>query len=159
YVDRDRWLGFHQRLLERVASLPGVSAAALNSGVPLDGFGSESSIRVEGRPAPAPGDRGTRCLFQSGTPDYFRALGIALVKGRFFPSTRARGASRGPSVDGPSAPQPFPEGDPTAKRAAFGPRAPPAPPGPVRREIAGVAPPFPPYGIAWGPPFAQIYTP
>ena len=69
------------RLLERVRSLPGVSAASFSTMVPL-GFGGHnySVTKVEGY-NPAPGEQVSveRIIV---TDDYFETMGIGLVSGR-----------------------------------------------------------------------------
>ena len=67
---------FYRSLLERVESVPGVSAAGVlsNTGV---------FFLPEGMAPPAPGQEPTSD-FDYISPDYFRAMGIALVQGREF---------------------------------------------------------------------------
>jgi hypothetical protein len=66
--EEDRWLQFHADLVRRVAAIPGVTAAGLNSAVPLEGRGSEAPVMIEGRPAPPPNTPRTMCLFRRGRP-------------------------------------------------------------------------------------------
>jgi len=68
-------------LLERVRAVPGVEAASLSSHVPL-GFGGRSSsgARIEGY-APQPGEN-MSILHNTVAGDYFRAMGIRIVRGR-----------------------------------------------------------------------------
>src|SRR5262249_40902416 len=85
YPDAARWIAFHRDMLARVAATPGVDAVGLNSATPLEGGGSESEVRYEGQPPPrSASEEATTCLFQATTPDYFRAMGIAVVRGRAF---------------------------------------------------------------------------
>jgi putative ABC transport system permease protein len=72
---------FFDRLVERVRSRPAVRAATMSVQIPLEG-GSNGYITV-------PGSDSTRLanqLFEWNyvSPDYFRAFGIPLVKGRTF---------------------------------------------------------------------------
>ncbi len=83
YPQIDRWKAFHQELVRRAASIPGVDAVGLNSSVPLEGGGNESEVIYEGQPRPQSiHEEGTTALFQASTPDYFRAMGVAQLKGR-----------------------------------------------------------------------------
>jgi putative ABC transport system permease protein len=76
---------FYRNLLERVGSIPGVTSA-----------GALSSTRVfflpQGMPPPAPGQEPTSD-YDYITPDYFRAMGIALVSGREFFESDSVGAA------------------------------------------------------------------
>ncbi len=72
---------FFDRLIERVRSTPAVRAATLSAQIPLEG-GSNGYITV-------PGEDSTRLanqLFEWNyvSPDYFRAFGIPLLRGRTF---------------------------------------------------------------------------
>jgi len=65
-------------LVERLAGLPGVSAVGGISSLPLSGGGSQSGITASGRTD----ERRTDVAVV--TPDYFRAIGVELVRGRVF---------------------------------------------------------------------------
>ncbi len=88
--DRDlapqRQAQFIDRVLERVRALPPVQAAAFASQAPLarDLTFSVSGINVEGHPSVD----GSAALVLI-TPDYFRAIGTKLVKGREFTAADA----------------------------------------------------------------------
>lgn len=82
----DRTARLYRDLMDRVRRLPGVQAAAIVSQLPLSDVTATASFEVEGA---APGGGGpqsdvnvadTRII----SPDYFRALSIALVAGRSF---------------------------------------------------------------------------
>jgi predicted permease len=89
---------FYAHLLERARTLPGVEAASLSKLTPLDGNTSGWSIdRIEGY-EPGPGERPwSRANFVS--PDYFRALGIAIVHGRDFNAADSATSPRVAIVD------------------------------------------------------------
>src|SRR5262245_3871495 len=73
---------FHQQLLPRIAAQPGVAGIASVNWLPLQG-GPVDLLRVEGQPPPSPSavPKTTTRVVSSG---YFRTLGIALLKGRYF---------------------------------------------------------------------------
>ncbi|MHB8656078.1 MAG: ABC transporter permease [Terriglobia bacterium] len=82
---------FSKRLLEKVQPQPGVLSAAVASSFPLDpdnlAMGPMPvSISIEGRPATV-GQPGPAVTIRVATPDYFRTLGIPLLKGRLFSET------------------------------------------------------------------------
>jgi predicted permease len=72
---------FYARLLDNVRSLPGVVSAALASDAPLD-VNTGWNILVQRDPSEPPRQAGASVAFIS--PDYFKTMGIALVKGRDF---------------------------------------------------------------------------
>jgi putative ABC transport system permease protein len=77
----DAWV-FFQRSTENARKIPGVEAAGFISLLPL-GSGSSGCIDVESRPS----DPSKKCPEADRRPvteDYFRAMGIDLVRGRYF---------------------------------------------------------------------------
>jgi predicted permease len=93
YTSNDLILGFHDRLHARLAGQPGVIATASSLTFPLDGHRRINvPFVIEGQP---PAEAGAEPLgdLRSATPQYFQALGIPLVTGRFFTPS-----------DGPNAP-------------------------------------------------------
>jgi predicted permease len=81
YPDREDREPYRQRLLERVAAIPGVVAVGGSKTMPLQGGGEPYDFEAPGRP-------GDRVQPESGafivTPGYFRTLGIPLLDGRDF---------------------------------------------------------------------------
>jgi putative ABC transport system permease protein len=159
YREQDRWIAFHDDLVRRVSGIAGVTAAGVNSAVPLEGGGAESGVIVEGRPLPPPGAQGDMCLFQASSPDYFRAMGIPLVRGRAFAARDTKGSTPVVIVDESLVRRLFPGEDPLGRRIAFEFRGDRQNPNPVWREIVGVVGHVRHYGIASEPPFVQLYTP
>jgi putative ABC transport system permease protein len=91
YGDENRITGFYRRLLEEARGVPGIQTAALTSHVPMDGATSSHGISVEGRPTP-PGEMLQEVDVQTVSPDYFRALGIPLLRGRSCAETDREGS-------------------------------------------------------------------
>jgi predicted permease len=83
YNNRTNVAAFHQQLLERLAARPGIQAAGLTSDLPWTGYDENNSFDIEGKTFPANGPAG-RYHFVSF--DYFRAIGVPLMAGRFFNS-------------------------------------------------------------------------
>jgi len=83
YGDAARIDRFYDQALARIAALPGVSAAAAASWMPMAGSVSTSNFTIEGRPLPAPGEDpiADRCHV---SPGYFSSMGITLLRGRDF---------------------------------------------------------------------------
>lgn len=80
YAETETRVQFWKQLAERVAALPGVSAAGLTSKLPLEG-GSNMGILVNNE-AFDPSAWSTVAEVSSITPGYFNAAGIALLRGR-----------------------------------------------------------------------------
>lgn len=83
YGGAEKQEAFYQAAMEKLASLPGVSTAAVASPLPFSGFASASSFEIEGR-VRGPGDPGPHSDLDWVTPGYFQALRIPLLKGRLF---------------------------------------------------------------------------
>ncbi len=76
----ERRLAYKRELLRRVKAVPGVSAAAEASIVPLSGSGTDNRVWVEGTDR----DHGIDANFSRVGPDYFKTLEIPLLAGRAF---------------------------------------------------------------------------
>jgi predicted permease len=74
---------FHRQLIDRISSLPGVQAAGIINLLPLQQWGTNGDIHIEGDPPYPPGQAPVAEL-RTVSPDYFRALGIPLIAGRFL---------------------------------------------------------------------------
>jgi putative ABC transport system permease protein len=76
-------LNFLQQVLERVREIPGVASAAWVADLPLTDNTDSLGFSIDGRPGPAPGKQ-YHARFNVVGPDYFRALGIPIHRGRDF---------------------------------------------------------------------------
>jgi putative ABC transport system permease protein len=159
YADRTRWTAFHDEVVRRVAAIPGVVAAGLNSALPLEGGGSESPVIAEGQELPSRGNPGTMCLFQATSPDYLKAMSVPLLKGRFFTAHDTATSARVVLVDDTLVKKLFGEADPIGKRIAFEIKGMHDHPEPIWREVVGVVHHVRHYGLASEPPFVQVYVP
>lgn len=76
---------FYDRLTDALAAAPGVEAAAATSFLPAGGggFGLGRVFLLEGQPEP-PASSDYDAQWNVVTPDYFRTLGIPIVRGRAF---------------------------------------------------------------------------
>jgi putative ABC transport system permease protein len=71
---------FHDRLLARLSTLPGVEGAAATSGLPLSGRENLQQVTIEGRPRPRPGSE-ILTDYRVVTPGYFEVLGMRRLEG------------------------------------------------------------------------------
>jgi predicted permease len=81
--DAAKLLVMQQGLVERLASLPGVSAASLMDGLPMTGFSSQDPIFASDRTYAANAIPPLR-RFVTTSPGTFRVLGTPLVAGREY---------------------------------------------------------------------------
>jgi putative ABC transport system permease protein len=128
-IDPSAKIAFVDAVLDRLRSAPGVRAAAAGFTSPLTGAPNRG-IGIEGRPPKGPGLEDT-ADFQVVTPDYFRALGARVVRGRDFDTTDQAATTRVAVVNQAFAERYFPGEDPIGRRFRFG--------GAQVHEIVGVA--------------------
>jgi putative ABC transport system permease protein len=69
-------------IAEKVRQLPGVESAGFTSLLPLEGLDWGDSVNFQEMPLPEPEQPSGEFKFVS--PGYFHAIGLSLVKGRFF---------------------------------------------------------------------------
>jgi putative ABC transport system permease protein len=83
YAERPQQISFYRQVVERVKALPGIQSAAFVSDPPVSGSVGlwQNGFEIEGQPALPPGQRHFAYLRWT-TPDYFKTLGIPLLKGR-----------------------------------------------------------------------------
>ena len=72
-----------EQLLDRLRQLPGVTAVAAGSILPLGGIGALNDFAVDGAPPPPP-DVNQEIAVASASPEYFKAIGTPLKRGRLF---------------------------------------------------------------------------
>lgn len=82
---------YFDEAVSRVQHVPGVTAAGAISWLPLIGQGSATSFTFDDRPAPLPGEEPVADV-RTITPDYFRAMGIPILRGRTFDPSQDRPA-------------------------------------------------------------------
>jgi len=109
------WRAFFEQALERIRALPGVRYAAATSLLPMSGSNATWTFSIEGRPEPPPG-RFPSAGYRNVTPDYFRAMGIPLVRGRHFTEQDREGAPFVVIINETMARQYWPNEDPVGKR-------------------------------------------
>jgi hypothetical protein len=79
---------FYDRLATSLAAIPGVENAGIGSDLPWTGYDDNAGFTIEGK-RPAPHEE-FHARYHSASQDYFRALGIPLLRGRFFAPSDAR---------------------------------------------------------------------
>ena len=74
---------FNAQLLERVSAIPGVVAAAIGANVPFDDTEWDSYFHITGTP-PALHSKEPSAEVNIISPDYFRVMGMSILRGRAF---------------------------------------------------------------------------
>jgi predicted permease len=83
YREVPRRVAFYKQLIANLEALPGVQYAGAGTDLPWTGYdGNADGYKIEGR-SDEYNDK-TTSRYHVATSDYFRALGIPLVGGRFF---------------------------------------------------------------------------
>ncbi len=118
--DEARTREFQRRLLDKVRSIPGIESAGLIDGLPLTLNISNSTIHLEGKPEPRPGDAPMANMYDA-TTGYLRAMQTRLIAGRDFDARDTKDSPLVVLVNEAFARQLLPGEDPLGKRFRFGP--------------------------------------
>ncbi|HET9513370.1 MAG TPA: ABC transporter permease [Gemmatimonadales bacterium] len=134
YAGNAQALAFQSSLLERIRTLPGVRGASAAFGLPMANV-STTSIRPEGMilpPGPAPG-----VGYNAVEGEYFRVMGIPLLRGRLIEARDHRDAPPVAVINQALANRFWPGEDPIGKHFRSGP-SPDAPPAEVIGVVADI---------------------
>ncbi|HEV2914607.1 MAG TPA: ABC transporter permease [Pyrinomonadaceae bacterium] len=119
YPQQQQVDAFYEQLLERIRALPGVQSAATVTYLPLSGFNSNASFEIEGRPRASEGSE-QNADYRMISEDYFRTMGIALVRGRSFEGSDQEDAPGVVIINETMAHRFWPDEDPLGKRINLG---------------------------------------
>jgi putative ABC transport system permease protein len=110
---------FYKQLLERLQGLPGVQFAGIARNLPLSGADASLNFTVENRPVQASADQ-ARAKYRAASADYFKAMGIPLMKGRYFERTDGEKTAGVVLINNTMARRFWPNEDPIGKRIKAG---------------------------------------
>ena len=147
---------FYQELLEKIEALPGVKTAAIDDDVPFSGYRHEEYFAVTGQPEPRHGEEPsaeTHCV----SPDYFRTMGIPILRGRSFGPDDVLGKPLVIVIDEYVAQKFFPGRDPIGQRLNQQPAQADKPR--VHYTIVGIVPSVRHGEVGIAPKVPQIYWP
>jgi putative ABC transport system permease protein len=82
YKDAASQISFWDQLTERLKTLPGVQFVGVVNRLPLSGANVMIGVTVDGSPLTA--DKPEMVDRRMADPDYFRTMGVPLIKGRYF---------------------------------------------------------------------------
>ncbi|HJU90178.1 MAG TPA: ABC transporter permease [Gemmatimonadaceae bacterium] len=108
----------YDRMRLEVGALPGVSEVGVGSTMPLRTTIFQLEVKAEGKEL-APGEAMPRAEFRTASPEYFRASGIPLLRGREFTSTDRAGGALVVILNKTLADKFFPDKDPIGQRVAW----------------------------------------
>ncbi len=115
-TDSAHQFAFYQQVAQRLQALPGVRAVGAVSRLPLAGGNSSRSFNTPGD------DKDYSADIRVSTPDYFRTMGIPLLKGRSFSESDVGSAVNVAVINNALAHAVFPGQDPIGKQLTnFGP--------------------------------------
>jgi predicted permease len=114
YDTPEKVLAFHEALMGRVRSLPGVKAAGLISTAPGAGYEGDNVFTIPEHPAQGPSLE-LDALIRKADPGYFSTLKIPLLSGRVFNDQDKLGRTRHVIVSKKFVNQFFPGEDPVGK--------------------------------------------
>jgi putative ABC transport system permease protein len=111
-------VAFYRELGRRIHSIPGVRQAAFVSQLPTSDFGFRFALGIEDHPANGGADLHARDILTG--PDYFQALQIPLVRGRYFSDADDESKPRVAIVDESTACRYWPDRDALGRRIRMG---------------------------------------
>ena len=115
YGSPEKIVRFFDQFVEKVRQLPGVSAAAICNNEPFDHHEWDSSFHITGTPPDPPGQEPISEM-AIVSPDYFRALGMPILRGRDFGPQDVMGRPGTVVIDELAAQKLFPGTNPIGKR-------------------------------------------
>jgi putative ABC transport system permease protein len=130
-----QYIGFYQKLSEKIAAIAGVEAVGAINTLPLS-KGPTFDFRVEGRPE-TPRDQWHGANYRNVTPDYFRVMKIPIAQGRAFTERDNESSPPVVIINQAAAARDFAGQNPVGKRINFGGRDRSGQP--IWHEIVGVA--------------------
>jgi predicted permease len=145
---------FFERLLPKLAAVPGVEAVALTTSVPPGG-GGRRSFEIDGRPVATEGER-PQATTVTVSPAFFDTVGARLVRGRMFTERDGAPGAEHVIVNDRFAAQFFPNEDPLGRRIRFTTSSQPAAPW---RTIVGISPSIRHNSPQEPEPAAAVYVP
>jgi len=119
YATPEKQEAFFAEVLRRVGALPGVRVAGVCDELPASDSIHGSGMYFADRPEPKPSDLPI-ALRDAATPDYFHAMRIPLLLGRYFLDSDRQGSALVAIVDEWTAKRFWPNENPLGKRIKLG---------------------------------------
>jgi putative ABC transport system permease protein len=129
YANGDQVRNRVDQLVTRVRELPQVTAVGVGSILPLGGLGALNDFAVEGAPPPPP-EVNQEIAVAGASPDYFKAIGAPLIRGRMFNDLDQPKSPSVVLINEAAAKKWFPNQDPIGRRVLSS--------SPNPREVVGI---------------------
>jgi putative ABC transport system permease protein len=114
YENPEECVRYINQTLENLRALPGVESAAFIAPMPFSGGKVSSDFRIDEQSKPEPGKEPGASI-RSVTSEYFQAMKIPLLKGRYFTEQDRRGGVGAAIINQTLAAAYFPNEDPLGK--------------------------------------------
>ncbi len=151
YSEEAQKRAFHSEAIKRIEALPGVEAVGLVSNLPFGGNMDTSGFHVEEKPLANPAEAPSAERYGI-TPDYLRAMGIPVLRGRGFTDQDNENNTLVALINQTAARRIWPDEDPVGKQIRLGGIDDPP------RVIVGIVGDVNHYGLET-PPDLQVYVP
>jgi predicted permease len=116
--DRVAAITKYETMKRQLAALPGVKEVGLGSTVPLRSAGFQLEVKAEDRPV-EPGRPIPQSEYRTASPNYFKAAGIPVLKGREFTANDGATAPKVVVLNHTAADLLFGDRDPIGRRVAW----------------------------------------
>jgi predicted permease len=117
YKDDTSIIRFDDQLVATVGAMSGVQFAGAGSDLPWTGYDENAGFNIEGKRT-APHEE-FHARYHMASPDYFRALGIPLLQGRFYTVNDNKDAPQGVIINQAMADRYWPHEDAVGKRITY----------------------------------------
>lgn len=107
---------FHDRALERLRAIPGITSVGFVNRLPLTGNAPNGAVMVDGKPPGPNGEFNAHSIYRVVGGNYFAAVLIPLLKGRTFRADGGLEAAASVIVDETFAREQWPNQNPIGKR-------------------------------------------
>jgi len=121
YQTSDQILGYYDRVVRDLRSIPSVQSVACVSAIPSSWDWNWTEYKAEGAPPVSPGEMPST-VSQVVTPEFFSALRIPLLRGRLFSSEDSRSSQPVAIISETMAHHNWPTQDPVGKHVKLGSR-------------------------------------
>ncbi len=118
YAEDPKVLQYYNTLMERLAATPSVTSAAAVQSLPIRGS-YVLSVVILGQPTPKPGDEPS-ANHRAITPDYFKTLGIPVLRGRTFSNQDSMASTKVVVIDDAFSRRHYPAGNAIGQRMDIG---------------------------------------
>lgn len=118
YGEQPKRVAFYDQVLERVKSLPGVTAVGYTTSVPLQWPGGSNGLTIENRQTQT--GESPVAIHRQVSTSYFQAMGIGLRRGRYFEASDSQTSMAVAAINETMARQYWPNEDALGKRFKLG---------------------------------------